>query len=164
MSTLEEPIAALDGTTHIRIHARGKTLLGRLLCNAAHTPFDHPVYGRFESLEGFWLWNRSGRVEEALEDAQSVYGAVSVIKTNQVLFSRVQRKGFRKEIAEALRFKIEQNPRLLELLRESNLKFLRYEVTDNGLYPTTVVIEEQAWFLKELTTYRMSLRRKAVAA
>lgn len=163
MSLIEEPIVAEDGSKHIRIHPRGKTLLGRLLSNTAHTPFEHPVHGKFQSLEGFWLWNCSGRAESVEDECRQVYGTAACSKLS-VRVLRRKRPDFRREICELLRLKIEQNPRLKELFVESSLPFIRYDVTDNDLYPTVVVFEEQAWFLKELNTYRLSLRRKAVAA
>jgi hypothetical protein len=45
-----------DGVTHINVYSRGNTELGRLLSNFAHTPFSHPEFGEFASVEGFWYW------------------------------------------------------------------------------------------------------------
>ena len=45
-----------DGITHINICSKGKTELGRLLSNFAHTPFWLQGAGRFESVEGYWFW------------------------------------------------------------------------------------------------------------
>lgn len=47
---------SLDGTTHINVYSRGKTHLGQMLSNFAETPFNHPRYGRFSSIEGLWYW------------------------------------------------------------------------------------------------------------
>jgi len=51
----------MDGVTHINIYSKGKTKLGRLLTNFAHTPFTHAEYGQFASVEGFWYWIRDGK-------------------------------------------------------------------------------------------------------
>jgi hypothetical protein len=40
-----------DGVTHINVYSRGNTELGRLLSNFAHTPFSHPEFGEFASVE-----------------------------------------------------------------------------------------------------------------
>ena len=44
-----------DGITHINVYSKGKTTLGQLLSNFAHTPFSCDD-GHFESVEGYWYW------------------------------------------------------------------------------------------------------------
>ena len=43
-----------DGVDHINIYSRGKTQLGRMLSNFYLSPFNHPVYGGFNTVEGFY--------------------------------------------------------------------------------------------------------------
>ena len=52
-----------DGVSHINVWSRGTTDLGRDLSNFAHTPFVHPRYGPFQSVEGFWYWLSTGQKE-----------------------------------------------------------------------------------------------------
>ena len=49
-----------DGIDHINTYSKGKTELGKLLTNFAHTPFVHPKYGEFQSVEGFWYFKKTG--------------------------------------------------------------------------------------------------------
>lgn len=49
-----------DGVTHINIYSKGKTELGRWLTNFSYSPFNHPEYGKFLSMEGFWCWVSTG--------------------------------------------------------------------------------------------------------
>lgn len=48
-----------DGKDHVNVYSQGRTLLGRLLSNFAHTPFilDGET---FESVEGYWYWIQTG--------------------------------------------------------------------------------------------------------
>lgn len=50
-----------DGIDHINAYSKARTPLGRKLTNYAHTPFEHPLFGHFESMEGFWFWLASGK-------------------------------------------------------------------------------------------------------
>jgi hypothetical protein len=50
-----------DGVTHINIYSKGKTELGRWLTNFSYSPFNHPEYGKFLSMEGFWYWDSRPR-------------------------------------------------------------------------------------------------------
>lgn len=47
---------AMDGVDHINVYSRGRTGLGRVLTNFAHTPFTVPEHGTFASVEGYWYW------------------------------------------------------------------------------------------------------------
>lgn len=49
----------MDGVSHINVYSKGKTELGRLLSNFAHTPFEIEDE-RFESVEGWWYWRQCG--------------------------------------------------------------------------------------------------------
>lgn len=60
---------AEDGITHINIYSKGKTELGRLLSNFAHTPFKYVENMQFESIEGLWYWILTGD-----ERFQKLYG------------------------------------------------------------------------------------------
>ncbi len=55
-----------DGVDYINIYSRGKTRLGRNLSHFARTPFVHPYFGPFESMEGFWFYMKTGKVHDQL--------------------------------------------------------------------------------------------------
>lgn len=148
--THEEPIAAEDGQTHIRISPKGKTRLGRLLTNRAHTPFHCVGRGtslEYASLEAFWLCARSDDHENAV--LRAVHGLAA-----DKMAMRVPRKArpgnvFRTEVIQAMRCKIAQSPELRELLSQNTLPLIRYELTE-GDYPTTIVMHDAPWFFESL--------------
>lgn len=49
-----------DGVTHINVYSKGKTELGRLLTNPSPLSFTHPYFGRFETVEGFHFFLKTG--------------------------------------------------------------------------------------------------------
>lgn len=49
-----------DGVDHINIYSQGQTDLGRFLSNFAYSPFTHPMYGEFDSVEGYWYYDLTG--------------------------------------------------------------------------------------------------------
>jgi hypothetical protein len=164
MAMVDEPNPIEDGLTHIRISIRAKTKLGRLLHNRAHTPYKAiTAYGQrqaFESLEGNWLCSRSGVYAEKLA---KLYGPAS--ERAGIWTERRARPGevFRHEICIGLRSKIEQTPVLFNLLRDSELPFVRYDLTD-GDYPTIIVHTEQSWFMRELEIIRTDIKKRPALA
>jgi hypothetical protein len=55
---------------YLNVHSQTTNRLGYLLSNFAHTPFDHPIHGHFESVEGWWYWYGRGKNDEL----RSLYG------------------------------------------------------------------------------------------
>lgn len=110
-----------DGVDHLNIYSRGATHLGRVLSNFSHTPFTHPQYGHFESLEGFWYWLRSGMRHEVLKE---LWGFEA--KREGRLYEKVICDNFQEEIKKAIQLKIEQTPYLKERFIKSNLPFKHY--------------------------------------
>jgi hypothetical protein len=49
-----------DGIDHINIYSRSGCQLGFFLSHFSKTPFVHPDYGNFESMEGFWYFAKTG--------------------------------------------------------------------------------------------------------
>jgi hypothetical protein len=45
-----------DGDDHINIYQNSETVLGQALSQSANLGIDHPHFGHFSSLEGFWQW------------------------------------------------------------------------------------------------------------
>ena len=52
-----------DGKTHIRLAWDGRTALGRCIDNSAVTPFEHPEFGTFKSMDAFRLWLATGQTD-----------------------------------------------------------------------------------------------------
>lgn len=110
-----------DGIDHINIHSRGKTHLGRLLSHFAHTPFIHPYYGPFYSMEGFWYYMRSGATDQKLR-----YLSGFRAKTHGKKLAYVWYDNFKEDIMAANYQKILQVPCLAQMVVESHLPFDHY--------------------------------------
>lgn len=120
-----------DGVTHINVYSRGKTELGKLLSNFAHTPFEHPEHGHFSSVEGFWYWLSTGKNQTQF---RGLYGFKAkevgkLVRNEQAKTnSFVHIDGFKAEIKKAILCKIEQNEHIRTLLKESTLPLTHYYV------------------------------------
>lgn len=110
-----------DGVTHINVFTRGATELGRLLTNPAYSPFRHPLYGEFDSVEGLWFWLKTGRCNDFLRTLSGVQ-ARTVGKGLQEVFC----KSFKEDVTLGIKQKIAQNTRIIDLITKSDLPFTHY--------------------------------------
>lgn len=113
-----------DGIDHINIYSKGNTELGRYLSNFAHAPFTHPVYGEFQSLEGFWYYNLTGN-----EQLRNLYGYTAKSKGQELCKHRINDEwGIdRREVKVAILCKLTQNdPELFQDFLDSDLPFRHY--------------------------------------
>ena len=151
-----------DGITHINAWSRGKTELGQLLSNFAHTPFQHPVHGYFASVEAFWYWAASGRSHNEL---RRLYGASAKSVGSKLESIPMPEEEFHEMIREAFRLKLAQNDRLRNLLISSTLPIEHYFVYGGG---GEVVIKKdkhrwQTDYWQELRTLHSPAGKKAFA-
>ena len=141
-----------DGIDHINVYSRGKTELGRKLTNFAYTPFDHPEDGKFNSIEGYWYW--LGCKDDKLRKAYG-FGAK---KLGRELGAPdwLGTEDFKRKVKLAIRAKLIQHPKLLELLVETDLPLLHYYVYgDVQLDKYKVVLVKQGqWILDEIQDIR----------
>lgn len=112
-----------DGIDHINVYSKGRTELGRLLTNFAHTPFEHPSRGHFESMEGYWYYVATG---EQHEELRTVHG--SHAKALGKTFEKVERIGFEMAIKTGIRSKLIQHPNILCGLLDNELPLAHYYV------------------------------------
>lgn len=123
-----------DGVTHINVYSKGKTELGRLLSNFAHTPFEHYEHGHFSSIEAYWYWLSTGM---KFDELRSLFG-FNAKKVGLALRkatdegSFVEIKNFNALIKQAILIKIETTPNLRELLHYSSLPLTHYYVWGSG--------------------------------
>lgn len=129
-----------DGVDHIRIDIGAKTKLGRYLANTARTPFRHPRFGTFESLEGFWQYLSSGCKHSI---CKNTHGRAALLLGHSL--DKIYQASFHNTIADALRCKIIQSDVLPGLISDNKLPFALYEVDAQG-----DTIPHNAWFIKEL--------------
>ncbi len=131
-----------DGVDHINIYSKGQTELGRLLSNFANTPFELFIDGWFASIEAYWYWlvlqisctpEQLPSVEETLK-LRKLYGFAAK-KYGRVLlenclkggaWSLEQEKMFKGCIRNAFCAKLNWNPQIKEMLKQSSLPFTHY--------------------------------------
>jgi hypothetical protein len=147
-----------DGIDHINIYSKGKTEIGRLLTNFAHTPFTHPKYGIFQSVEGFWYFLKTGTKHDNLKYLYG-YEAKRIGKTYAMERKDLEdKKGipeeFKKEILEAIRCKLRQNKHIVKLLVESDLPFSHYYCYGNGKGWKVYYLDEYSWIVDEIEKIR----------
>lgn len=147
---------ALDGVDHINVFSRGRTELGQLLSNFAHTPFTLPDHGTFGSVEGYWYWLQC-EDEVARERLRPLYGfrAKKVGRDLRIPdYGRVHDLEFRRAIARAIREKIRHHRAIAEMLAACTLPFAHYYVYGD----TVVVPADNEWILETLDFFREKLR------
>lgn len=146
-----------DGEDHINIYTGGKTRLGRLLSNLAPVGFIHPTHGKFDTVEGFWYWARSGFIEKYWEDFSTASGfdAKRLGKT----LPRVEADDFQDQIKKVIELKIRQNQELRELLRESTLPLRHYYCYGSGDKVKVIDMSKKySWQIEHIDSIRNVLK------
>ena len=153
-----------DGITHINIWYLGKTELGKMLSHFYKSPFHHPYFGTFNSMEGFWHYLQSinspddavdpnklgpdgNPVKVPRDTLRSLSGNAAKQYGKKLKWSYVDR--FYEIISAANFYKIEQNPVLKKLFIESTLPFDLYY-----LNPPIGDAEGQRKVLTKLVNYK----------
>lgn len=124
---IKPPVVTGDSVTHINIWYRADTELGRLLSHFSYSPFVHPYYGPFNSMEGFWFYIRSIERDDKL---RNLYGAKA--KEYGRTLTCQWCPNFREIINIANFYKIEQNEHLKKLVLASTLPFKSYYLFGEG--------------------------------
>lgn len=117
-----------DGIDHINAYSKARTKIGRKLTNYSKSPFEHHLFGNFESMEGFWFWLASGKQYNNL---RKVYGfnahELGRVCLNEMTYNNTENSVFRKHIIEATEAKFRCNPDLLqELVNTGDLPIVHY--------------------------------------
>lgn len=142
-----------DGIDHINVYSKGETKLGKLLSNFAHTPFKHPKYGFFESVEGFWYFKKTGAIYTELKHLHG-YKAKQVGKKLCPLSDAQDDIGltdeFKEDILEAIRLKLRQNTYIVKMMIDCDLPFEHYYSYGNKIQK----LPEYRWIIDELERIR----------
>lgn len=117
------PDPKLDGVEHINTWTKAATRFGRLITNLSDIATNHPVYGRFRTMEGLWYYLRTGMQHEDLR-AMNGFEAKAYGSKLEVVWN----KTFYEDIKLGIRAKIDMNEELSEAMREEILPFEHYYV------------------------------------
>ena len=163
-----------DGVDHINIYSKGKTELGKLLTNFAHTPFDCD-YGHFESVEGFWYWlktllldtNWSKEQKVKIEILRSAYGYEAKKLGRELLSKNIDEsdkisidENFKSDILKAIRCKLNQNKHIKMMLARSNLPFAHYYFYGKEDNPKIYELPEYHWQIEYFEKVRTYLKER----
>lgn len=158
-------LPSLDGVTHINVYTKGATKLGKMLTNLAHTPFDHPEYGHFESVEAYWYWAKTGKQFDELKllheyqskkQGQEKAEEIGMDKTDKTDKDNIP-DDFKEEIKKALQYKIKQNKDVLAELTKSTLPLKHYYYYGKPDNAKVYLLDEYEWIIDELERLRSLL-------
>lgn len=138
--------ASGDGSTHINVYSLGATELGRKLTNFAKTPFTHPVYGKFESMEGYWHYLSTGMIHNLLK---SKYGNEAKVSARRL--AKVWYPEFESEIIQGLHCKLSQNPDIYTMLMQSTLPLTHYYIFAGAMKDA---VKPNLFWMRELEDIR----------
>lgn len=149
MST--QPNPAMDGYDHINVYSKGRTTLGRWMSNFTRTPFRHPEYGHFVSMEGFWYYVKTGFQHEHL---RPLWGASAKTAGRMLPKVEMQEDRFREVICSGISAKLRANLLAQRRLKECELPFTHYY-----LYGDRIVMpKDHTWQLDHWHHLRNELR------
>lgn len=165
MVAAETFLPATDGIDHVNVYSQGRTDLGRLLSNFAHTLFVVPIHGRFASVEAYWYWLQceDGKAREGLR-GHFGFAAKQAGRALRVPdYGRADELEFRRCIARAIREKIWQTPGLAAALAGSALPLTHYYVFGQRV----ITPPGNEWILETIMYFRekiLSGRRASAEA
>jgi hypothetical protein len=127
MNIVQSDNNSKDGVEFCNIWITGKTKLGQMLSQFYYSPFIHPYFGSFNSMEGFYHYIGTKEKDDKLR------GLVGIKAKNYAKdLTRGTFKEFLTCIKAANYYKIEQNEEMKQLLIESTLPFEHYYLWGPG--------------------------------
>lgn len=152
-----------DGVTHINIHSRGKTELGVMLSHFFHSPFTHPYFGPFYSMEGLWYYLRSRSTKDktalpSIERLRYLSGYRAKTAGKQLPYAWYP--DFKEDIMAANYQKIIQTPGLREMMVGSELPFDHYYTFGDG--DMHVTPNNYDWLCKGFEEIRSALKADVI--
>lgn len=139
-----------DGLTHINVYSKAKTPLGKRLSHFSTYPFEHPTDGRFDTMEGYWMWLDSGCVHDEFR-SMSGFNA----KFHGRTVKRERKEGFKKKVIVANCVKLVTHPTILEEFLQSTLPLVHYYIKRNRAgQPYVSPANNSLWVIKSLEKLR----------
>lgn len=154
----------LEGITHINVYTKSKFTLGKGLSNLANISFNIDEQN-FQSLEGFWYWNITGKRYESFKNMTGYEAKKKglVLCEEGMAVKNSDDPEFQEEIKRAIRVKIKQNPDLLTDLIKSTLPLKHYyyhQGTKNILSFKITDKSKYQWQLDEMERIRELCQKK----
>jgi hypothetical protein len=156
-----------DGVDFINIYSQGKTGIGKKLSHFAHTPFTHPFFGPFESMEGFWFYMKTGKQHDQL---RSLYGNRAKQYGKQL--KTIHYAEFKEDILAGNYQKIIQDEALCQAFINSDLPLTHYylfkrgvseqSAMDSKIPPLVIFPKNSDWLIDGLEDIRTALKQKRI--
>jgi hypothetical protein len=143
-----------DGTEHINIWEFADTNLGRVLSSFTCMPFKHSIYGKFDSMEGFWYYIKSVSKDDNLRHL-SGFNARTFGKT----LDSVRVVDFRRIIADAHWQKIKAYEELALEISQLPVPFDCYYY-ENKDHHVRIRTSNAAWLIPAFEEIRHALFEK----
>ena len=141
-----------DGVDHINVSNQAKTELGQSLAQDVFIPFVHPVYGKFNTITGFWYFISSSNRDERCRTMRS--SKLRMLFKGQKL---PPVKNFKAIILEAYWLKIIQHEAIKKELMESTLPIDCYFFKEGENDRTRP--RNHRWLLQGLNEIRNALKK-----
>ena len=117
-----------DGEDHVCIERKARTELGRALClDNGDYPFTSRYFGRFSSIEGFWLYVTCPNFNRR-EHLRTVHGASLQGIRREALATSNKVNNIRAIVMQAMYDRIVQNEKLRTLFIDNTLPFDMYHI------------------------------------
>ena len=146
-----------DGVDHLNIYSRGKTELGRFLSNFTLSPFTHPKFGSFNTIEGFWQYIKTGKKYECFRTLSGMD-----CKKISKQYEKQDCDNFQRYIKEAILLKIESNEKFKLLLKESTLPLTHYYYYGDQSSYKIIIPDNNKWVISYIEDIRKYLNNKAL--
>jgi hypothetical protein len=132
LKPVTEPTYGEEGVDHINISIKSSTKLGRFLSNRFKTPFTHPEFGEFQSVEGLWCYLSYEIPSKGIEDR---IRRLHFSNTTKFVNNLVKKKtdGFKNHIYETILSKMYTHPEMARELIANKLPLLMYYTNENGV-------------------------------
>lgn len=159
-------VPAGDGVDYLDIGNRAVTVLGRALSATSSYGFDHPKYGRFNTLEGYYWYIAYmldgcsvayGVLKELDGKASNAEGKASLSKLDSSdIFGSVE---FRELFMEGVIYRLEQNRLLMDNFMENRLPLKAYYKYDTG-NSSGYIDSSESYLIKNLNEYKRNIKSK----
>lgn len=149
-----------DGVTHINLYSKGNTELGRQMTNFYLSPFDHPTFGRFASVEAAWHWLLTGCKHDVLRDAYGLNAKkrARCFVEDKVNVNRELTSLEKKILCDFIKCKIDQNKKIKNNLISSTLPLAHYYYFGKIDNCKVVELPQYDWMIKYIESYRLWLQ------
>lgn len=148
-----------DGVDYLNMYSNCVTRLGKKLSHFALTPFVHPYFGPFKSMEGFWFYMRTGKQHDSL---RYLYGLRAKGEGKQL--PMVHNPNFQEDILAGNYQKIIQDEGLLKSFITSTLPlthfYLFHQKSDTGEILGRIVVfpKNSDWLIDGMEDIRTALK------